>query len=198
MKLTTLVILISTFSMVASRSFSQDAKVDLNIENGTFKEVLLDIMKQTNIQFLYNYKELDDSERVTLQVRDSSVDGVLNVLLRNRNLAYSVDSSVILIYKPDSSLRSAVRQQVDKKLVKGVVVNEKGELIIGATVLVKGTSYGVIANVNGEFSIQIPPNGAELQVFFVGYVPQTVTIRDGSDIRVVMKEDLVNWNEVVR
>ena len=198
MKLTILVILISTFSMLASRSFSQDAKVDLNIENGTFKEVLLDIMKQTNIQFLYNYKELDDSERVTLQVRDSSVDGVLNVLLRNRNLAYSVDSSVILIYKPDSSLRSAVRQQVDKKLVKGVVVNEKGELIIGATVLVKGTSYGVIANVNGEFSIQIPPNGAELQVFFVGYVPQTVTVRDRSDIRVVMKEDLVNWNEVVR
>lgn len=198
MKLTILVILISTFSMVASRSFSQDAKVDLNIENGTFKEVLLDIMKQTNVRFLYNYKELDDSERVTLQVRDSSVDGVLNVLLRNRNLAYSVDSSVILIYKPDSSLRSVVRQQVDKKLVKGVVVNERGELIIGATVLVKGTTYGVIANVNGEFSIQIPPNGAELQVFFVGYVPQTVTVRDGSDIRVVMKEDLVNWNEVVR
>lgn len=198
MKLTILVILISTFSMVASRSFSQDAKVDLNIENGTFKEVLLGIMKQTNIQFLYNYKELDDSERVTLQVRDSSVEGVLNVLLRNRNLAYSVDSSVILIYKPDSSLRSVVRQQVDKKLVKGVVVNERGELIIGATVLVKGTTYGVIANVNGEFSIQIPPNGAELQVFFVGYVPQTVTVRDGSDIRVVMKEDLVNWNEVVR
>ena len=128
----------------------------------------------------------------------SALDGVLNVLLRNRNLAYSVDSSVILIYKPDSSLRSVVRQQVDKKLVKGVVVNEKGEIIIGATVLVKGTSYGVIANVNGEFSIQIPPNGAELQVFFVGYVPQTVTVRDGSDIRVVMKEDLVNWNEVVR
>jgi hypothetical protein len=43
MKLTILVILISTFSMVASRSFSQDAKVDLNIENGTFKEVLLGI-----------------------------------------------------------------------------------------------------------------------------------------------------------
>jgi len=198
MKLTTIVILISTFSMVASLSFSQDAKVDLNIENGTFKEVLLDISKQTNVRFLYNYKELDDSERVTLQVRDSSVDGVLNVLLRNRNLAYSVDSSVILIYKPDFSLRSAVRQQVDKKLVKGVVTNEKGELIIGATVLVKGTTYGVIANVNGEFSIQIPPNGAELQVFFVGYVPQTLTVRDRSDIRVVMKEDLVNWNEVVR
>ena len=198
MKLTILVILISTFSMVASRSFSQDAKVDLNIENGTFKEVLLDIMKQTNIQFLYNYKELDDSERVTLQVRDSSVDGVLNVLLRNRNLAYSVDSSVILIYKPDSSLRSAVRQQVDKKLVKGVVSNEKGELIVGATVLVKGTTYGVIANGNGEFCIQIPPNGAELQVFFIGYVPQTVKVRDRSDIRVVMKEDLVNWDEVVQ
>lgn len=198
MKLTILVILISTFSMVASRSFSQDAKVDLNIENGTFKEVLLDIMKQTNVRFLYNYKELDDSERVTLQVRDSSVEGVLNVLLRNQHLAYSVDSSVILIYKPDSSLCSVVRQQVNKKVAAGVVTNEKGELIIGATVLVKGTSYGVIANVNGEFSIQIPPNGAELQVFFVGYVPQTVTIRDGSDIRVVMKEDLANWNGVVR
>lgn len=76
MKLTTLVILISTFSMVASRSFSQDAKVDLNIENGTFKEVLLDIMKQTNVRFLYNYKELNDSTRVTLQVRDSSVEVV--------------------------------------------------------------------------------------------------------------------------
>lgn len=141
---------------------------------------------------------MDDSERVTLHVRDSSVDGVLNVLLRNQNLAYSVDSSVILIYKPDSSLRSAARQQVNKKLVKEVVTNEKWELIVGATVLVKGTTYGVIANGNGAFSIQIPPNGAELQVFFIGYVPQTVTVRDRSDIRVVMKADLANWDEVVR
>jgi len=182
--------------MVASTSFSQNAKLDLNIENGTIKEVLLEIKKQTNVSFLYNNKELNDSERVTLSVRDNSVDNVLDLLLKNQNLAYSVENNVILIYKPGTS-RSAERQQVNKRLIKGIVTDEKGEFIIGASVIEKGTTNGVISDINGAFSLQVPSNGVVLQVSFIGYVPQNVTVRDQSDVRVVMKEDLMNLDEVV-
>ena len=198
MKLGTLFIIISTFSMAASNAFSQSKTLDLNIENGTIKEVLLEIKKQTNVSFLYNNKELNDSERVTLNVRDNSVDNVLSLLLKKQNLVYSVENNVILIYKPETGARVADKTlQANRRLVKGIITDERGEPIVGATIMEKGTTNGVITDMNGVFTLQIPGNGALLQVTYIGYVTQEVTVKNQSDVRIVLKEDLLALDEVV-
>ena len=198
MKLVTLFIIISTFSMAASNAFSQSKTLDLNIENGTIKEVLLEIKKQTNVSFLYNNKELNDSERVTLNVRDNSVDNVLSLLLKKQNLVYSVENNVILIYKPETGARVADKTlQANRRLVKGIITDERGEPIVGATIMEKGTTNGVITDMNGVFTLQIPGNGALLQVTYIGYATQEVTVKNQSDVRIVLKEDLLAVDEVV-
>ena len=198
MKLVTLFIIISTFSMAASNAFSQSKTLDLNIENGTIKEVLLEIKKQTNVSFLYNNKELNDSERVTLNVRDNSVDNVLSLLLKKQNLVYSVENNVILIYKPETGARVADKTlQANRRLVKGIITDERGEPIVGATIMEKGTTNGVITDMNGVFTLQIPGNGALLQVTYIGYATQEVTVKNQSDVRIVLKEDLLALDEVV-
>ncbi len=198
MKLVTLFIIISTFSMAASNAFSQSKTLDLNIENGTIKEVLLEIKKQTNVSFLYNNKELNDSERVTLNVRDNSVDNVLSLLLKKQNLVYSVENNVILIYKPETGARVADKTlQANRRLVKGIIIDERGEPIVGATIMEKGTTNGVITDMNGVFTLQIPGNGALLQVTYIGYATQEVTVKNQSDVRIVLKEDLLALDEVV-
>lgn len=80
------------------------------------------------------------------------------------------------------------------KMFNGVVLEENGQPIIGATVTVVGTTTGTITNIDGKFSIAVP-EGKEVEVSFVGYVSQK--IKDFSQTNIVLKEDLLNLDEVV-
>ncbi len=83
-----------------------------------------------------------------------------------------------------------------QSVVKGTVIDEAGEPVIGATVKVEGSSVGAISDFNGEFSIQAPSN-ATLSVTYVGYVPQKVNVAGKSNIQIVLKEDFAMLNDVV-
>ena len=88
----------------------------------------------------------------------------------------------------------AVQQQ--SRTVTGKIVDTKGEPIIGANVVVKGTTNGTITDFDGNFSIEAPSN-AVLQVSYIGYVPQDVSVGNRSTLQIVIKEDTQNLDEVV-
>ncbi len=81
------------------------------------------------------------------------------------------------------------------KQVRGLVVDESGEPVIGASVIVKGTSSGATTGVDGTFSFSAPESARTLQIKFLGMIEQEVTISD--NIRVVLKEDARLLDEVV-
>lgn len=87
-----------------------------------------------------------------------------------------------------------VVQQTSK--VKGTVTDEQGESLIGASVAVKGTTQGVITDINGQFSIDAPRN-ATLMVSYVGYQAQEVPVKGQSNLKIVLKEDSKIIDEVV-
>ncbi len=81
--------------------------------------------------------------------------------------------------------------------VTGLIVDGAGEPVIGANVVVVGTSNGVISDINGEFRLSNVPADARLQVSFIGYVTQTVPVGNQTQIRVTLKEDARSLEEVV-
>ncbi|MGL5561162.1 MAG: carboxypeptidase-like regulatory domain-containing protein, partial [Tannerellaceae bacterium] len=83
-------------------------------------------------------------------------------------------------------------------VVKGIVVDQKGEPIIGANIRVKGTTDGTITDIDGNFSIsKVPANGV-LQISYIGYIEQEVPIdKSSNELRVVLREDTKNLEEVV-
>ncbi len=80
--------------------------------------------------------------------------------------------------------------------VKGVVKDETGETVIGATVMQKGTSNGAITDLDGHFSLTVPGN-ATLVVSYVGYSKQEVTVNGKTDFTIIMKSDEKTLSEVV-
>ncbi len=78
----------------------------------------------------------------------------------------------------------------------GVVKDELGEPVIGTSIVVKGTSNGVITDLNGEFSITVQ-RGAVLQISYMGYVPQEIKTEVGKALLITMKEDAQALDEVV-
>lgn len=89
---------------------------------------------------------------------------------------------------------SAVAQQ-SKKLT-GLVVDANGETIIGANVLVKGTTNGTITDMDGKFTLDVH-KGAVIEVSYIGYISQSITYTGQAEIKVVLKEDSETLEEVV-
>lgn len=81
--------------------------------------------------------------------------------------------------------------------VKGIVLDEDGEPLIGVSVQVEGGTVGSITNVEGRFSINVPVNKQILKFSYVGFVTQRVVVKDRKELRITMSEDLKQLDEVV-
>lgn len=83
-----------------------------------------------------------------------------------------------------------------ERTVNGVVTSaEDGQPVIGASVIVQGTTIGTVTDLDGKFTLEVPANSEKLQISYVGMVPQEVTVRDNVTVRLV--SDTQNLDEVV-
>lgn len=89
---------------------------------------------------------------------------------------------------------SAMAQQLN---VSGNVKDATGEFIIGASVLVKGTTVGTITDIDGNFFINGVEKGSVIDISYIGYVTQSITVNDETPINIVLKEDSETLEEVV-
>lgn len=91
----------------------------------------------------------------------------------------------------------AALQQGRKVTVKGVVKDQSGETIIGASILEKGTSNGTVTNIDGEYTLTVS-EGATLQISYIGYMANTVTLKPGvTQYNVTLREDSQALDEVI-
>ncbi len=95
------------------------------------------------------------------------------------------------------TLQLFVLGQIQAQTIKGTVVDAKGESIIGATVLEKGTSNGTITNFDGEFSITVSSDNATLTVSYVGYESQEIKLAARTSLKIVLREDAQTLDELV-
>ena len=91
----------------------------------------------------------------------------------------------------------AITASAQSKSVSGTVVDKAGEPVIGASVVVKGTTNGTITDFDGNFSLQGVPNDGTIQISFVGYKTQDVSVAGKSTVQVTLVEDTEMLDEVV-
>ena len=82
-------------------------------------------------------------------------------------------------------------------LVRGTVLDEAGETVIGASVMIKGTTQGTITDFDGKFSLNVPDKKAVLVISFIGYANQEVKVDASKPMSIVLKEDSELLDEVV-
>ena len=93
----------------------------------------------------------------------------------------------------NSSMLESVQQ---KQSISGVVKDAAGEPIIGASVLEKGTTNGIITDFDGNFTLSVEP-GATLVVSYIGYLTQEIKVTPGQTLNIILKEDTQTLDEVV-
>jgi len=86
--------------------------------------------------------------------------------------------------------------QTEKITINGIILDESGESIIGASILQVGTSNGITSDIDGHFTLQVPSN-AKILVSFIGYVDQTIDVSGKTNFKIILKEDSRALDEVV-
>lgn len=206
MKISILLIFISVFNLLAEPSYSQSEKISLKLANvNTIENVISEIERTTDYVFIYNEDVISTlKNEVDVEVTNQSLDEVLNLLLEGTDLAYSLSSKQVTLYKDESKKieansstieRLSVQQQT-KKNITGTVVDEQGEPIIGANIIERGTSNGTVTDIDGKFTLRVDDN-AILRISYIGYNEKEVATQNQINISVILEEDTKTLDELV-
>lgn len=170
-----------------------NAQITINIEGRTATEVVRQIEKRTDYRFFYNKSLSAMKNKVSIKADDQSIETVMNELCRQAGISYVIrdGKQIVLTDKTSSDSRKAPRR------VKGVVKDQAGDPMPGATVGVKGSADNrVISDIDGNFTITVP-EGSVLEVSYIGYLPKYVNIGDRSEVDITLDEDNTMLNEVI-
>lgn len=194
MKITFIFTLIAVFHMSAASLHSQTAKVHIARNRLSVQELISAVENQTGYLFLYSEKEINLNQKVNISQTSNPVNEVLKEAFGDTDIAYTFSEDYISLRKKTSSNGLITMQ--NKKQVTGTVNDMRGDPIIGANVIVKGTTNGVITDMDGNFSITTEENTI-LQISYIGYISQEISVAGKSNITVTMREDAQALDEVV-
>jgi TonB-linked outer membrane protein, SusC/RagA family/TonB-dependent outer membrane receptor, SusC/RagA subfamily, signature region len=168
-------------------------KVTLNVKDRTLVNILSEIKRQTGLAYGFrDNRDATSNERFSIQVKEVSVDSALTVLLKGSKYSHQIVGDLILI---STKKDKTAEEQKDLIMVKGTVVDENGNPIPGATILVHGTSRGIASDMEGRYSIEAKSDDV-LKITFVGYKDEIIPIRGKTKIDVRLNPKAENIEEV--
>lgn len=186
-----------TFLLILSvKTFSQKNIISLNLKDVTIERTLLEIEKQSEYRFFFEQSSVDLQPKVSIQIKDATINEVLEKLFRNTPYSYQiVDRHIIL-----SQSKKVVIQNLNSdsfRIIKGTVTNKSKESIPGVTVMVKNTYTGTITDRNGFYKLEVPVEYDSLTFSYVGMKRQDVALGKNAQLDVVLEPEIFGVDEVV-
>lgn len=197
MRFTIFIVLISLYQTLAVRSYSQQAKLTLNMRGVSVEKVIDEIEKTTDFFFLYNKNVIDVDRKVDIRAEGELVSEVLDKIFMNTDISYSIKERQILLINNRGPVSENELLSQQQRSVSGKVTDSSGSPLPGASVVIKGTTNGSITNAEGVFSLAKVPYDATLVVSFIGMDTQEIKLEGKSSINVVMQEETVGIKEVI-
>lgn len=170
-----------------------NAGLTLKMVNKPIALILNEITKSAGYSFVIPTNDLDVKRKVSIDVKNQSIQIVLDIVFKGMNVTYRIDGKNVYIAKSVKKENSSSSGHVQ---VVGVVIDENGEPFIGATVIDRATNTGTVTNIDGNFSISVP-DGSILDISYIGYVTATLKASDKKKLLVKLYEDTRKLDEVV-
>ena len=127
------------------------------------------------------------------------MDNALRQLFDGTDITYKINGKSIVLVNDDNVKTEGAPRDAGKGVkhsIRGKVVDDKGEPVIGSNIKVKGENIGCVTDINGNFALDADDNST-LEVSYVGYLTQIVPVKGRNRLNIVMKEDLQGLDEVV-
>ena len=163
MRLLTL-FLFCTVMHLSATVHSQNVSFSFNLRNGTFEDLIEKISKKGDYYFIYKDSEVAQVVNLNKQFKSVDIHTILKECLAGTDLNYTIEDHIIFI----KSNLSIPQQENKTSLVKGTVKDVTGNPLPGVTILIQGTSLGVVTDANGVFQIAVPNHATTLVFSFIG------------------------------
>ena len=182
---------------VSASSYSQTKELTIKGNHLTLEELFEMIENQSEFSFMYNLKQIDLSKEVDVNIKNQTVDKILNQVLEGTGITYTVNDRLIVIHKEKNVELAEKLAENQQRSVSGKVTDSSGSPLPGVTVVVKGTTNGSVTNADGEYLLTNVPEEATLQFSFVGMKTQEIPIDGKTVINATLSEETVGIEEVV-
>ena len=192
MKMIVILILVVGLTTSYAKSDAQTTKLNLKLKSGTLKDVIEEVERQTDLSFMYDNSVFNVDRQITIDVENETVKSVVEKLISGENLKYEIVNRYIII----TEKRSLPTNQ-QQKSVSGKVNDSTGSPLPGVTVLVKGSTIGVITDSDGNYSLSNVPSNASLQFSFVGMKTEEVVVSGKTTINMVLNDESIGLDEVI-
>jgi len=187
------------FNLTMANSFSQD-KVTLKIENANIIEILDEIEALTDYKFIYQLSVFNFDKITTISVKNEPIKMVLDMIFENQ-LEYEVIDKKVLLRAKEKILteENIILEEIEiqNRIITGNVNDSDGNPLPGASVLEVGTENGSSTDFDGNFSIELENDNAELQFSFIGFKTQNLNVGSSDILNVTLLADASSLDEIV-
>ena len=186
-------ILLSLFLTVFALNTSAQ-KVTLSFQNETFEKVLNSIKQQTGLSLVFSEQLVDLNRKVSIKVNSIEVEDAMKQLLTGTNLGYEIKNNKLYLIENKNVEQKNTSTQPKK--VTGLVTDEKGDPIIGATIILKGLNTGTITSLDGTFSLDAPEQSV-ITISYIGFKPTVIKTGNSTNYKITLEEDSKSLDEVI-
>lgn len=192
MRISTFLLFLCVFQLLAVNGNSQNATIQLPSTQLSLGQFFDQIEKQTDYLVVFSNGEVNVDEMIRVSSTSKRVSDYLEEAFHDKQMNVEFENNYIILSK--NSIKQAAQQT--GRQIRGVVTDERGEPVIGANVIEKGTVNGVITDIDGNFSLNVSEN-AVLHISYIGYISQTIMVGNQELFQIILKEDYQSLEEVV-
>lgn len=178
------------FQLISFTGLAQN-NITLDVENGSLESIIEEIEEQTAYSFVYNNDVIDIQQKISIKLIDKGVQNTLDKLFEKSEISFTIQNNLIILSKKV--------KQVLEYTISGIVTDkETGETLLGANLILKNLKKRTISNAYGFYSITLPKGKYEIEVSYLGYVTEILTIdlKTNLNRKIELKTELNNLKEV--
>ena len=207
-----ILIAFTVFSSYAAPVHGQEAlnrKVTIAVNNTELKAVLEKVQTAVDAKFVFSPTIINVKRKLSFSVQDKTLAEFLQLIVQPLGIKYKAVGNLIILYderekeQDDNVTVNSISPVEEKKPVSrdisGVVLDEKKQPVIGASVFVQGTTIGTVTDANGKFHLSVPGNETVvLEISFVGFKTQTIEVSaNTTSVNITMSTSAGDMNEVI-
>lgn len=167
-------------------------QVTVDLRQVKLEKVLDALTRQTGYAFYHSRPTIDPDRIVSLTVEDVKLEAALDKLFAGTHIGYEIKGQKVYL----SEKASPAQAVTPPRPIKGTILDSGGQPVIGASVVIKGTTRGASTGIDGSFTLEAAPNDV-LVVSYIGYDTQEIPVGTRTEIQIALKENATQLDDVV-
>lgn len=178
--------------------FEQSYSLNLKFRNETLGNAIEKLSQKAGVRIIYSNDQVETQKRISINVQTSDIQEALRTILGD-SYVFKQENNYISIAKLKKAETHEVTEsfQQKKQTVAGLLTDADGNPVIGATVSIKGTTYGVTTDIDGKYVLNNINEGDVIEYRYIGYNTEEKTYKGEKNINIRMMEASVGLDDVV-